>query len=114
MTNWLNRLRTFFFRKGLSMKKLEEKYVLEDSAYLKRAFNLGPEFIKRRAALYLGFIVNQDNFDFLIRAIRNSEDKRLKAVLYVALLNMVKSQKLSIAENDAMFLNQNLDPVGGI
>ena len=79
MAKWFKQVINNLRRKRITLTKVSRAYLVRDSKYLQKAFKLGRHYIKRYAIKYLGKIGGQSNLDFLIYAMKTTEDEGLNA-----------------------------------
>jgi|GEM_PF-6489634 len=108
MISWIKKRYLNFIAKSFTSQSVSEAYLNRDTRYLRKAYRLGYSHHQRLAIKYLGEIVHQENFDFLLGELKAVAEIILRAYIFQASLQLSRDSKIKVKSEDRLYLSQNL------
>lgn len=109
MINWLRNIKSNLRKGRITLTKIREAYLIQDSKFLIKAYKYGHSHLKRSAVEYLGEITQQENYEFLINEMKTVKDIKLKTYIYSSILKLALNESIKITDPESEYLHQNLD-----
>ena len=108
MISWIKKRYLTLIAKSFTGHRVSEAYLNRDTSFLRKVYRLGYSHHQRQAIKYLGEIVDQKNFDFLLGELKAVAEIRLRAYIFQATLQLSSDSKIKVKSEDRRYLNQNL------
>lgn len=108
MISWIKKLYLNFIAKSFTSQSVSEAYLNRNTRYLRKAYRLGYSHHQRLAIKYLGEIVDQENFEYLLRELKAVAEVKLRAYIFQATLQLSRDSKIKVKSTDRLYLSQNL------
>jgi hypothetical protein len=108
MSNWLKNGISNLRAKQITLTKIREAYIIQDSKFLVKAYKYGSNHLKRIAVGYISEITEQTNYNFLVKEMKLVKDEKLKSYIYVSIMKLSLSESIEVTDEELKYLNQNL------
>lgn len=108
MISWIKKLYLNFIAKSFTSQSVSKAYLNRNTRYLRKAYRLGYSHHQRLAIKYMGEIVDQENFEYLLGELKAVAEVKLRAYIFQATLQLSRDSKIKVKSTDRLYLSQNL------